>query len=171
LHPLPPLDDDGELSRVSAHPGGSRPQHADHADPTGDPAADSGRLVAAGASGDSAAGGPVRRAGALLSLAQCRPRGGRAVWQDPGDHQARREAAYAARRNLPADLGDGGDRRVSGYPAGVAGNDSVSDRALVLLSGAYRRAVSSFLKLCKLLIVNMLQISVESVDTVVYSRN
>src|ERR1019366_712159 len=143
LHPLPPLDDDGELSRVSAHPGGSRPQHADHADPTGDPAADSGRLVAAGASGDSPDGGIVRRAGALLSLAQCRPRGGRAVWQDPGDHQARREAPHATRRNLPPDLGDGGGGRVSRYPAAVAGDDSVSDGALVLLSGAHGRAVSS----------------------------
>src|ERR1035441_4242466 len=59
LHPLPPRDDDGELSRVSADAGCSGVQHADRAHPTSDPAADSGGLAAAGAAGDSPDGGIV----------------------------------------------------------------------------------------------------------------
>ena len=48
VHPVPPVDDDGELSRLSAHAGGTRLTHADYADPTGDPAADTRRLAADG---------------------------------------------------------------------------------------------------------------------------
>ncbi len=53
VHPVPPMDDDGELSRLSAHPGGTRLTDADHADSTGDPAADSRGLAADGSSGGS----------------------------------------------------------------------------------------------------------------------
>ena len=50
---------------------------------TGDPAADSGRLAAAGTAGSAGDGRAVRRARPVLSVAQQRPRRGRALRAHP----------------------------------------------------------------------------------------
>ncbi len=70
---------------------------------------------------------------------------GQALRADPGDDQARRAAAESRRMEIFRkiwDLAEAGEWPVD-TPMVVAGDDPVSDRALVLLSGANRRAVSS----------------------------
>ena len=86
-------------------------------------------------------GGTVRRRGALLSVEELPTR----AWMRCGAAQracaaARRKASRrksSARSRGCADAGEWPSRRA------VARDDSVSDRALVLLSGAWRRAVGS----------------------------
>ena len=79
-----------------------------------------------------------------LSVAQSRPGAGRAVRADSGDDQARGEAPHARARRSSGRSGIWRRRgEFPDLPLAVARDDSVSDRALVLLSGAHGRAVSS----------------------------
>src|SRR5262249_1886587 len=116
---------------------------AGRSDPVGDPSADSGGVAVAGTAGGARKDRAIRSTRTVLSLAARGSGGGPVMRRDPGEDQTGRTSTAGSRRDIPEDLGPRGRGRVSRRRAGGSGDDSVSDGALVLLSGAYGRAVSS----------------------------
>ena len=145
VHPVHAVDDARRATAIAARAGGTGSGGAGGADPAGDPAADSGRLAAAGTAGSA------RDDRAVRCARRCAIRGSNA---DPAmdalcaeiqeTDQARRAATDGPRARCSARSGTWRSGRVPGdLPLVLARDDSVSERALVLLSGAHRRAVSS----------------------------
>ena len=113
---------------------------------TGDPAADSRRVTAAGTAGDARADRAVRSARRSATRgSNPDPAVDRLCMEIQETDQARRKAPRAAAEIFRRIWDLAGVGRTARLAAALARDDSVSDRALVLLSGAYRRAVGSFI--------------------------
>ena len=145
VHPVSPVDHARELSRIPARAGGTRTWRTQVA-----PIQLAIRLLIPEGSlllelpEVRAHDRAVRSARPVLSLAATAiPRWTRSARRFRRPIKRGRAPARDACRDLPEDLGPCRSRRVSGSAAAGARDDPVSDGALVLLSGAYGRAVSS----------------------------